>query len=69
MDEDQVAVIAQLHRGGGRLVIALAIDHHLGAVGAGLLHLHEGRLPGHDDGHRNTQAGRVIGETLAVVAG
>jgi hypothetical protein len=69
MHEGQAPLLAEPVGRGRGLVIAVAVDHHLGAVGAGLLHLHERCGLGHHDGHRDAQAGGVIGQTLAMIAG
>jgi len=69
VDEDEVALGAEGHGLSLRVVIAVALDHHLSAEFPGLLHLHEGGVARHDDGHRDTQALCVVGEALAVVAG
>jgi hypothetical protein len=69
MDVGQLALGAEPVGRGRGLVEAVAVDHHLGAVGAGLLDLHERRGLGHHDGHGDAQPGGVIGQALAVVAG
>jgi hypothetical protein len=46
-----------------------ALQNDLGAKGLGRLDLHERRRDWHHDGGRNTEAARVIGDSLGMVAG
>ncbi len=67
--QDEVELAAD---GGGMLaglIVALTVQHHLGAELAGMLDLHCRRRLGHDDGHRHPQPMAVIGQGLGVVAG
>ena len=68
MDEGQAALAANGFGAKLRLRYRLALEHHLGAVRLRRLHLHEWRCHRHDDGGRNAQPGRVIGNRLRVVA-
>src|SRR6185369_17422065 len=49
-------------------VEVVALEDHLGAVPARLLDLHERRVARHHDGRGNSQALRVIGHALRVIA-
>jgi hypothetical protein len=69
VDEGQALFFAQLQRVGVGVVIGLALDDHRRAEIAGVLHLHERRGLGHDDGHGHAQASAVISQALGMVAG
>jgi hypothetical protein len=69
MHEDEAFLGGQLAREGARGVEPVALDQHAGAEMARALDLGEGRAHGHDDGRRNLEPARVVGNALGVVAG
>ena len=69
VDQDERMVAR--HGGGAFLAFAqrFAVEHHLGAIGLGRLHLHEGRRHRHHDGGGNAETPGMVGHRLGVVAG
>ena len=63
------ALACQLFDARLRLADRFAVQHHLGAMRARRRHLHDGRGHRHDDGGRDVQPRRVIGDRLGMVAG
>ena len=69
MNEGETALRGDLKHPVVRLVQGVAVQDHLGPVGARVLHFHERRMAGHDDHGGHAQPLRVIGHRLAVIAG
>ena len=68
MDEGEAVAHRRVARQGIGFVQAVAPDHHVGAQQFRVADLHHGRRGRHHDGRRNAEPGRVIGDTLGVVA-
>ena len=69
VDEGEAPLTPMREREGSGLLDRLAREDHLGAVPAGVDHLHRRRVDGHHDGGGDAEKMRVIGDTLCVVAG
>ena len=69
MDVGQALLCGQLGGQLGGIVKGFAVEHHLGAVILGVVHLHQGSGGGHDDGGAHAGLLGGVGHTLGVVAG
>ena len=69
MDEGQAVALGDLPGMAGRILDALALEHHPGTEAPRVLDLHERRVARHDDGRRDAQAPRVVGDALRMIAG
>jgi hypothetical protein len=68
VDEDQVALGLDLLGPGEGLVVAVAVEHDLGAMAPGGHHLDQRRPGRHDDDGGDAEPGGVEGHGEAVIA-
>ena len=68
VDVGEPLLPAQLCRQRRRVVEGFAVEHHLGPVVLGIVHLYQGGGGGHDDGGRHPRRPGGVGHPLGVVA-